>query len=350
MFFHWIGFYISAVYMFGLAILLLTNQICNIQQRVLRVGIWALIIVFIFSAVNLSGLIAFSGQFAVFLHWYYYSSLFILTFFIAISGGWDSKELYVAARIIFWVAFYSIAVEFIVVNFFGISNAVMPAVRLSQAYIADINGWYRPFGLTGQPSVNGGVLLFAYLLLAQIEKANAKNTFALLIGSLLTISGQAILSTFLVLGLIRLAKIKNLFIRVGSLLLLLSTIFLIIWLDLFQKLSLDYLIYVLWEQSNALETFQSLNIWGILFGTLREGMPDNISSEVWVINIIQIYGALFLLILWGFVWVLLRKARNPFIYLLGIFLASLHYPTIFFIEAQLPLILIYISSLKIRNK
>ncbi len=349
MFFHWLGWDISAVYMSGFAILLLINQIFNIKQRILSIGIWSLIVVLIFLAINLSSLIAFKSQFTILLYWYYYCSLFILTFFIAISGRWEFNELYIAARIIFWIAFYSIAVEFIIVNLFDISNTVMPAARLSPAYIGDINGLYRPFGLTGQPSVNGGVLMLAYLLLAQIEKTNIKNTFALLIGSLLTISGQAILSTFLTLNLIRIAKIKNLYIRVGFLLLLISIILLVLWLDLFQKISLDYLVYVLWEQSYALETFQLLDISGILLGTLGEGIPGNVRSEVWVINTIQIYGVLFFLILWAFVWALLRKTRQPYIYFLCCFLVSLHYPTIFFIEAQLPLILIYISCLKFRN-
>lgn len=293
MFFHWLGWHISAIYMSGLALLLLINQIFNPQQRILRMGIWSLIIVLFFSAINLNSLIAFKSQFTVFLHWYYYSSLFILTFFIAIAGRWGACELHIAARIIFWIAFYSIAVEFIAVNLFSIPNTVMPSARLSPAYIADIDGLYRPFGLTGQPSVNGGVLLLAFLLLAQIEKATKKNIFSLLIGSLLTISGQAILSTFLVLGLIGIAKIKYLFIRIGSLLLLVSTIFLVISLDLFQKLSLDYLIYVLWEKSYALETFRLLDVSQILFGTLGEDIPSNISSEVWIINTIQIYGTLF---------------------------------------------------------
>jgi hypothetical protein len=350
MFFHWLGWKISAAYMLGLMMILIINQIINTQRPILKIGMWSLIVVGIFSAINLYSLIDVENQSVVFFNWYYYCGLFILIFVVGISGPWESNELHITARIIFWVAFYSIAIEFILVNFFDIPNTLMPAARLSSTYVADIIGWYRPFGLTGQSSVNGGVLLFTFLLLVQIEKNNIKYMLALAIGSILTISGQAILSSFSIAGLILLANFKNSFLKLVFQLLLFLIIFLILSLNLFQKISLDYLLYVLWDRSYLLENFESLDTWEILFGTLGGKISDEISSEVWLISAIQIYGVLFLIIFWTFTWILLKKTRHPFIYFYGCFISSLHYPSIIFIEAQLPLILIYISCLKYRIK
>uniref|UniRef100_UPI00404858A0 hypothetical protein n=1 Tax=Polynucleobacter sp. TaxID=2029855 RepID=UPI00404858A0 len=350
MFFHWFGSIISFSYMVGFIIILIATQIPAINKRCLNIGVSALTIVAIFSATNFGSLISAEDQSSIFLNMYYYSSIFILIFIILISGKWVFNEIWLIARIIFWIAFASIAIEFIAVNFYGISNSMMPAARLSSAYTADFNGWYRPFGLTGQTSVNGGILLFTFLLLDQIKKTGLKSIFALSIGSILTISGQAMLVSFLMLGLISLTRVKNLFVRMGLFAILFSAILSLLSLDLNQKLSLQYLFYVLWDKSYLLETFQLLDIRQILLGTLGERLPDDISSEVFLINAIQLYGILFVIIFWGFIWILLQKTRRPFVYFIGFFMASLHYPTVFFIEAQLPLVLIYVSSLNLKTK
>lgn len=348
-FFHWLGWIISFAYMMGVMVILIATQVSTINKRLPNIGVSALSIVAIFSATNFGSLISAEDQSLIFLNMYYYSSIFILIFIILISGEWVFNEIWLIARIIFWVAFASIAIEFIAVNFYGISNSMMPAARLSSTYTANFNGWYRPFGLTGQTSVNGGILLFTFLLLDQIKKTGLKSIFALSIGSILTISGQAMLVSFLMLGLISLMRVKNLFVRMGLFAILFLTILLLLSLELNQKLSLQYLFYVLWDKSYLLETFQLLDIWQILFGMLGERLPDDISSEVSLIHAIQLYGILFIIIFWGFIWILLRKTRRPIIYFIGFFMASLHYPSILYIEAQLPLVLIYISSLNLKT-
>jgi len=351
MFAHWVGWAISLGYISCLATVLLLTRLFWGRLVLNKTIVGILLFSALFLSINMFHMAVGQNAESAYSNLYQYLSLFIVVAIILFSQPWEMSEILKVARVIFWVAFYSIALEFLAVNFLGVSKESMPAVRYSPSYFGDFMGWHRPFGLTGQSSANGGILLLSFLLLAELRVADIKVVLALLVGAALTISGQAILATIFILGLLQLDRVGNLLAKAVLALILLLSLFLLLDLDLFQKISLDYLIYVLWEKAYLSETIGVLNGWQLLFGTLGSVAPEGgYGTEVFMIESVRLFGIVFTVAFWVFIWLLVRRARIRFIWFVGCILASIHYPTVFYIEAQLPLAILYLSTLNKSRK
>ena len=345
MFAHWVGWKISLIYMLILATLFLLTKLINGRLYLHKVLLGILLFCAFFLAVNLTYIFEQNTD-LVFSNLHLYLSLFLVVAFILFSSPWNTSEIYIGARAIFWIAFYVLIVEFLAVNFLGISKEIMPGVRYSPSYFEDLSDWHRPFGLTGQASANGGILLLSFLLLVEFRVIDVKSVFALLLGVLLTMSGQAILSTALILGLLQLNKIRRWLFKSIFVLVFSSFIFFVLNLDLHQKISLDYLYYVLLDKAHLAENLDVLNSWQLLWGTLGlVAAEEGYGTEVFLIQSIRLFGVIFTILFWLFVWFLVKMARLKFIWFICCFVTSLHYPTVLYIEAQLILALLYLSTL-----
>lgn len=345
MFAHWVGWQITFGYTLCLVGFILSLRLLQGKLFLNNMMVGILLLSIFFLLVNSIHMIGDSNTNLVYSNLNQYLTLFFLVMVLYFSKPWKMDELYKMARVIFWIAFYSIALEFLAVNFLGIPKESMPAVRYSPSYFGDFMGWHRPFGLTGQSSANGGILLLSYLLLVEFRIADAKSVLALILGAALTISGQAMLSIALVLGLLQLSKIENRLLKVALMPLFAAVLLWLLNLDLFPKLSLDYLAYVLLEKAYFSETIGVLNAWQLLFGTLGLVEPEGgYSTEVFMIESIRLFGVVFSAAFWMFVWMLVKKSKIKFVWFIGCVVSSLHYPTVLYIEAQLPLALLYLSA------
>ena len=343
LFSHWVGFEFMLVYAVFLAfsVVVISSVKGSIPND--SVLITLAFIVPVFFLIHSFSDVGVDNEYFV-KYTYLYLAVFVLVALFLLSGNWGEDEFIRAGRLIFWVAFLTIFLEFIGVNFLGISKTHFPAVRYSNSYFADYMGWHRPFGLTGQPSVNGSILLLSYLFLSHLNIARLQHFLMLLLGVCLEISGQAILSTFFILSILYVRKHKSIKMRTG-LLLLLSGLFLwVLNANISQKISMDYLLYTLVEKANA-HTIIDLSMFHFLFGTLGMAMIDvTESTEVFLVESILRYGAVFTVFYWGFIWLLVRKTPMPVVWFMACFLTSLHYPTVYYIEAQLILGLLYVST------
>lgn len=303
------------------------------------VGIVTFSLVFTaFNAVYLFG----DGFNTVILYFYQYLSLFLIVAIVSIAPSLKTELIISIASIIFWISFYSIIIEFILVNYLGIPREYMPAVRYTPSYFNE-EGLLRPFGLTGQTSVNGGILLISFLVLVEFNIVNKKKYLALIVGVIATISGQAIVSTAIILSLLWLRNLQRIWMKIlyGGMLFL--AIFAILNLNIAQKISWDYLVTVLIDKSHLIKNLELLNSWQLFFGSLGtsprpEGTPG---SEVFFVTAIQLYGIVFTTMYFLFVWYLVRDSRISIILFLACLLSFAHYPSLFYIEAQVPLALLY---------
>ena len=277
---------------------------------------------------------------------YQYSSLFVIIILFLLSSIKQKKDILSLGRVIYWLAFSTIFIEFIAVNYLGISKDIMPAVRFEHGYYENYLGFHRPFGLTGQPSANGGILLLCFLLLYEIDTVEKKYLITFLIGTVLTMSGQSILTNFIIYAYLVLKNGKLnfakyfLFFGVIGFFFLASSAFA-------DKLSTDYLYYVLVDQLHYEENLGKFTALQFMFGTL--GYEVAYGTEVYLIESIRCFGIIFTVTFWFLVWRLCQNTKLGNVFFIAIFLSSLHYPTIFYIEAQIPVALFYLYKVQSRS-
>jgi len=351
MFSHWFGWLVSLCYITLIVVLLLMDKLYRADIFFNKLFLGILLFSSFFIVFNLPIVGSDISKNLIYSNIHLYLSLFFIVAIVLLLKPLKEVEIQKIARVIFWISFYTIVIEFVLVNALNVSKDIMPAVRFSPSYFGDYKGWHRPFGLTGQPSVNGGVLLIAFLLLVELNINNVKNVLGLVLGAMLTMSGQAILSVVLILGLIQLSRTDGLLGKLVLTICFLMGLFFLMFSNVFDKISFEYLIYVLWEKAFFLEVINSLNTWQIFFGTLglySDGYSGG--NELYLLESIRLYGFIFTLIFWIFVWFLVKNSRNGIIVFSACLLASLHYPAIIYIEAQLPLALIYLNTLRNSRK
>jgi len=348
LFTHWIGPALLTGYLGFLVILLsLRKNLITKTVKINQISFIAFLIIIIFSLFNLSNIFNGIKLNLVFQGLYLYLNIFLMFILFYFLEPWNLKKLQIISKIIFYIAFFSIFVEFIAVNFFNISNEIIPSYKDIMSYkLPAAGGFYRPFGLTGQSSVNGGILLFSFLLLNELGLLKFRFYILFILGSVCTVSGQAYLCAIFTLMILLLSNIKLFAVRWSFAFLFFIFFFYLLDLNLFQKISFDYLIYVLIQKANIGITLSHLNIWQIAFGTLGvENIPlhDGL-SEVYLISSIRLNGVIFTIFLWSFIYFIIRKTRHKYIIFSSIFLSSLHYPSIIYFEAQIPLMLLYTHS------
>jgi len=337
---HWLGFELTLGYFafLGLCVLFVLLVKRRIPAHPLLNAIMVIIpiVVIIEVALNYD-----ADNEYFFTYLYNILSIFVLAILVITLAKFRYDNFFTLALLIFYIAFLSLFFEFVAVNFFDISKEYSPVIRYAPAYFEDFMGWHRPFGLTGQFSVNGGILLLSYLLLIELNIARLKHFIMLLLGTFLTLSGQAILSTIIVLSLIKVQKYKSKTLRYA--LIFLFSVFLLILLneDLFHKISLNYIMYIFIEKSYV-DTIFDLSLSQLLFGAM--GLFRSY-TEIFLVESVIRYGFILTILFWAGVWCLIRGASIPRVWFIACFLTSLHYPTIFYIEAQLIICMLFVYTI-----
>lgn len=338
MFSHWIGW----VYSLCIVILIFANSLIyntklnpTINKDIVYISIFLIFFLIISIFFNYK-----SSEF--FFYLYQYSSLFIIFSIFLISPKFSKENLIKIAFAFFYISSFSILIESLLVNILNISKDLMPAVRHEYAYYENYMGIHKPFGLTGQSSANGGILLISFLALYELNSAQIRHYFLLIISTILTLSGQSILTLLFVLLILFFRKKIKLFVKLVILILLILTLILVLSLINFDKLTFDYLYYVLIEEMHFIENLGNFNIIQWIFGTL--GYSKSFGTEVYLIESIRCFGIFFTLSFWIFIYKISIKTQMGIVLFIALFLSSLHYPTIFYIECQIPLGLIYIYN------
>ena len=352
LFAHWVGPALLTGHLSFLVILLVLRRIIITNTvKVNRAVFVVVLVIIVFSLFNLGNIIHGIKLYVAYQNLYLFLNIFLLFILFYFLEPWNLKTLQTVSKIIFYIASFSIVGEFIAVNFLNISNEIMPAFKDVPAYyLPAAGGWYRPFGLTGNSSVNGGVLLFSFLLLSELGLLKLRFYILFIVGALLTVSGQVYFCSLFTLVLLFFSNIKFWIVKWSLTFVFCALIIYVANLNMFQKLSLDYLIYVLIHKADIGITLDHLNIWQLAFGTLGvEFVPANGGlvqndeglSEIYLVSSIRINGIIFTLFLWSFVYYILKKTQRKYIIFAAVFFSSLHYPSIIFFEAQLPLMLLY---------
>lgn len=272
-----------------------------------------------------------------------YLSIYILYLAFNLMRPWNFEYIKKISKFLFAICLYTIIIEFILINIIGLSKEIIPTVRYSPYYFEDFMGIHRPFGLTGQTSVNAGLLLLAFLLLTETTKFKVHALVKTIFGTILSISGQGVISLFIVLILMAIKKIKNMNKKIVYSIVLSSLFFYILSLNINQKISLDYLIYIFLNKIYLIETIDALDYSEIAFGMSNYEVNNNITnfSEVYIVDSIMRVGVIFTIFFWVFIWKIVRKSKNKYIWFFAVFISSLHYPTILYIEAQIILLFLF---------
>ena len=81
------------------------------------------------------------------------------------------------ALMFFWISTLSVIFEFILINFLNLPQDIVPTFKDSYAYYNQYENFYRPFGLTGNPAINGGLILLSLILLNELKLVNLRIFF-----------------------------------------------------------------------------------------------------------------------------------------------------------------------------
>ncbi len=348
LFSHWIGQFLTFIYLIIIFLTYFLKRLKVSNFNFHYLFLFLILLLSIFFVVQ-ADKILFSPTPLNIRYTIQYLSLFTLVGIFWFNLDFKNLKIDQIAKLIFWISFLSIFLEFILVNFFGLSKAVFPTAKMeSITYFSDVYGFHRPWGLTGSPSANGGILLLSYLFLYELKIKSFKYNFLTFIAIIMTISGQAILTSAVIGGYL---FIKNLPVtrvsRITIYIIFASFFYLILQADLLQKISLNYIYTTLIRFSNLDATLFSLNSLEWLSGTLGDiVLRDYNTSEVYPFTFIFLRGAPLFIFFWGAIYFFVSKTKMPLLWFMAIFVSSLHYPTILFIEAQLIIVLLFLNSFK----
>ena len=280
----------------------------------------------------------------------YFSALFLAFFsFLAfLSLSFNQKiniEMLLVA--ILMICTGTVIGEFVLVNIFDVSNAVMPTSKSSLAYLNPYMGVYRPFGLTGQFSVNGCLAVIALLLLAECRPPKKIEIVLTITTVLMTVSAQAMLA--LIIALLAPSILHRFLVDLhwwiaviagaGALTLVWSFDLTFLSSGLFQKFELSNIEKQLFDKANITESFKNADAYNVLFGHFKNNATG---SEVGIVNFIYNFGilpsALFLFAVILAIW----PSRSRLIWLGVLFVSNIHYSAFYFIEVQLLIALMII--------
>ena len=164
----------------------------------------------------------------------------------------------------------------------------------------------------------------------------------------MTISGQAYLTAIGITGLIAAKDLKiSLVLKIIFLIFFVFIFFYFLSLNIFQKISLEYLVDIVNRFSNLENSLYTMTVSDLFFGSL--GTREGFISEIGPITYIYLWGIPLFIIFWISIFMLVFRSNMPFIWFIAIFVSSLHYVTIIYIEAQLILAILFIYSLKIEK-
>lgn len=262
-----------------------------------------------------------SVLFTLLLSFYYNVDVFIKKYFRKISFFY------------FIIIFLSILIDFMLLKF-GLLEFQPMYDELKSGYIN------RPFGLFGQPSVNSGLLIVFYLFyLYSSNDTLDKNLkvslfFILTLGVVLQGSGVG----FMLYTIYLLFKLRN---RKYILFFLIPLISYLIFNNTIEKLSMDYIIYIVDHSFDAYYIMSNFSILDMLFGIATFNSVD--SGFIYLISSVGILYTILILFLY---MIMVKKVENTNFRMAVIFLiiGSLHYPMMFYSVASFFLPFIYFNA------
>lgn len=252
----------------------------------------------------------------------------VLVFYIFSYNPKVFADKYLDKLLRFYIVVFSMS---IVIDFVILHSSL--DISLQPMYHEDDwNYFSRPFGITGQPSVNSVMLVFFYSLLLSRSSFNKSKLFFLfmMIGVLLQGSGSGYITFFLLLNTMLVSL--NLLIRIPIYFFSILFVFqLIQQYKYFAKISTGYV-------SGMIETFGlqidqwiiSVNEYHPILSTLLGGVSSEIDfGPLYLMsNVGLIYSLLFLIFI--VISALKSKNRHEKTAFLILLVGNLHYPVMFY--------------------
>lgn len=235
----------------------------------------------------------------------------------------------------YWIFAVTIAGEWLLVNVAGVSPTSMPAFREAMTSYLRFESYYRPFGLTGNPSVNGCLLVIAAWLLIFEGFTRSAGKYLIVTGIVLYLnnSGQALVA-FLLLVMVYLQRRNRGLAKLFVLAIAASIFVYVIRSGVISKISYDYIVGLF--RFLGLNNFSQMDRTSLVLGgygrysQVFESL--SFTTEFYPIYTITRLGALITIATWWFIYKRLPRPRLMFFLLL--LLASVHYPTILFVEME----------------
>ncbi len=344
LFVHWAGDAASAAYVLCLFLgaLIFRLSIDKVSKEAVILStilLFHLFLVFVLNHPTVNDLLDFSAS--SYLKLYYQAvSLFLVVILISLL---PPMTIVHAKRLLyfFYVVFLmSIVVEWFLVNIFGISNTLMPAYRDSYSYYLAFQGFYRPFGLVGNAPINGCMLVFATWVMIVYVRPSRANYFLLLtlIALLLNNSGQALLAFFITTAMYFSLRARSV-IRFLVLLASLCMIVAIIYFNVFSKLSLDYVLYLM--EFLTVSIIHEMDVTRIFFGGFAYYKDIFLTTEVYFIYAVERFGLIVTILTWIYIWFRLPTAKKT-LFFSALFLGDIHYAMIL----HIPLLVLFALVVK----
>lgn len=324
--------YIALLFVLASSFRLITGKV---QKGVLNIVLFLLLyllVVMMINQITITDSLDFSPNGHLKLS-YQATSLFMIVVLIALLPQLSQNQSNRLFSIYYAVILTAIIGEWILVNMLGVSNSLMPAYRNSPGYYEAYNGFYRPFGLTGNAPVNGSMLVVAtWIMILFVQPSRARRYLALtLIALLLNNSGQALLSFFMTCAVYLAGRyrglVRPLVFTIGS-----CMLWGVVYSGIFSKLSLDYILNI--NQYWFFEIFNQMDITRVIFGgySFYQDLFTNpdYNTEFYPVYAVSRFGLLLTLTTWIYLWLKL-PSRGRLVLFTALFIGSIHYATILYI-------------------
>lgn len=259
------------------------------------------------------------------------------------------KNIKNIALAFFWISVLTVIFEFILINFLNFPQDYIPTYRDSIPYYSKYIYFYRPFGLTGNPAINGGLILGSLILLNELKLVNLRIIFFYLLSTVINLSGQAFIVNILYLFylFIKNKRIKiNFLKKILLVFALLIACYLLFYPIYQQKLNFNYISSILFQNMNITD-ITLLRPNNLFFGTWGLN-PNQISngSEIFYIYQIREFGIIFSLVYYLLLIHCLRKTKDKYFNYFIFFLTNIHYPILLSFECWLIIYFIYLITEK----
>lgn len=351
LFVHWVGDAASAAYVlilftFALGFRIIDGKVPREVFRLFLLLASYLIAVTVFNHATGSDWRDFTpnGHLKLF---YLATSIFLVTILLMMLPRLTQNQAAKIFGFYYWGILITIAGEWILVNMCGISNSLMPAYRDSPTYYEAYHGLYRPFGLTGNASVNGSMLVVATWIMALFVRP-ARTLFywtLALVTLILNNSGQALLSFFITSAMYFAGRRKGIA-RIPVFAIGIALCGGIIYSAALSKLSLDYLLNV--NQYWGFEIFKEMDVIHIIFGGYSfyndVFMALDHQTEFYPVYAISRFGLLSTIATWIYLWSKL-PIKGRLVLFVSLFIGSIHYPVIW----HIPLLVLVAILMTIRS-
>lgn len=337
---HWVGVQLSAVVFLGLLYVAILSRlhIGKVRRELLFVSYFICsysLLVILIQTPSLDEFYAWSPTQTPRLL-FQAISMFLVFVFMNLLKPLTQKRWHQFIRYSYNIFVITIVAEWVLVNVLGVPNSLMPGFRDSHSYSMAYESYYRPFGLTGNSSVNGALLVTALWMLLLSGTTKFVGRYIVLTGFVLFLnnSGQAYLVYFLSLIYYCFSVTKG----VKRVILALMFVFLmgyILFSGVISKFSYEYILTML--QFIGLDSIMAMDQLSRILGGYSKYSwvyeNSRFLTEFYPVYAISRFGFFLFLMTWVYIfWQLPKKNRG--LMFLVLFFGSIHYPTILFVETQ----------------